>query len=90
MTHPTGSREFTVANAYQYNYRSPVRWLASHIWRYPFLLILFLLTTVGMAASQSMSAVMVGRAFDTVRASAGVSALTAVALLALSSGVWMA
>ena len=40
MTHPTGSREFTVANAYQYNYRSPVRWLASHIWRYPFLLIL--------------------------------------------------
>jgi ATP-binding cassette subfamily B protein len=87
MTHPTISREFTVANAYQYNYRSPVRWLASHIWRYPFLLILFLLTTVGMAASQSMSAVMVGRAFDTVRASAGVSALTAVALLALSAYV---
>jgi ATP-binding cassette subfamily B protein len=87
MTHPTGSREFTVANAYQYNYRSPVRWLASHIWRYPFLLILFFLTTVGMAASQSMSAVMVGRAFDTVRASAGVSALTAVALLALSAYV---
>ncbi|MCE7986899.1 MAG: ABC transporter ATP-binding protein [Caldilinea sp. CFX5] len=87
MTHPTISREFTVANAYQYNYRSPVRWLASHIWRYPFLLILFLLTTVGMAASQSMSAVMVGRAFDTVRENAGVSALTVVALLALSAYV---
>lgn len=80
-------REFTVANAYQYNYRSPVRWLASHIGRYPFLLILFLLTTVGMVASQSMSAVMVGRAFDAVRNNAGVSALTIVALLALSAYV---
>ncbi len=87
MTHRKFSSEFTVANAYQYNYRSPVRWLASHIWRYPLLLIFFLLTTVGMAASQSMSAVMVGRAFDTVRENAGVSALTMAALLALSAYV---
>lgn len=85
MTHRKFSSEFTVANAYQYNYRSPVRWLASHIGRYPFLLILFFLTTVGMAAAQSMSAVMVGRAFDTVRANASVSALTITALLALSA-----
>lgn len=59
-------REFTVANEYTYDHRSPLRWLASHIVRYPVLLITFLVTTVGMAGSQSMSALMVGRAFDTV------------------------
>lgn len=62
----TTRREFTIANEVHYDHRSPLRWLFSHIWRYPFLLITFFLTTVGMAGSQSMSAVMVGRAFDTV------------------------
>ena len=42
-------REFTVANEYTYDHRSPLRWLASHIKRYPVLLITFLLTTVGMS-----------------------------------------
>lgn len=80
-------REFTIANEYIYDHRSPLRWLASHILRYPILLITFLLTTVGMAASQSMSAVMVGRAFDTVLNNAGVSALTIAALLTVSAYV---
>ena len=80
-------REFTIANEYTYDLRSPLRWLASHIMRYPVLLITFLLTTVGMAASQSMSAVMVGRAFDTVADNAGVSALTIAALLTVSAYV---
>lgn len=80
-------REFTVANEYQYDHRSPLRWLASHVMRYPVLLTAFLLTTVGMAASQSMSAVMVGRAFDTVLEGAGVSALTVAALLVVSAYV---
>lgn len=81
------SREFTIANEYTYDHRSPLRWLAAHILRYPVLLITFLLTTVGMAASQSMSAVMVGRAFDTVLNNAGVSALTIAALLTVSAYV---
>ncbi|MCX6047453.1 MAG: ABC transporter ATP-binding protein [Chloroflexi bacterium] len=80
-------REFTVANEYQYDYRSPVRWLTSHIMRYRVLLVVFLLTTVGMASSQSMSAVMVGRAFDTVIRGAGVPALTATALLVVAAYV---
>lgn len=80
-------REFTIANEYTYDHRSPLRWLAAHILRYPVLLITFLLTTVGMAASQSMSAVMVGRAFDTVLNNAGVSALTIAALLTVSAYV---
>lgn len=28
--------EFTVADAYEYDYRSPLRWIWSHIWRYKF------------------------------------------------------
>src|SRR3954454_19893655 len=84
---PMIRREFTVANEYQYDHRSPLRWLASHIRRYPALLVTFLLTTVGMAASQSMSAVMVGRAFDTVIRNAGVAALTFTALLVVTAYV---
>jgi ATP-binding cassette subfamily B protein len=80
-------REFTVANTYTYDHRSPLRWLASHILRYPWLLLLFFVTTVGMASAQSMSAVMVGRAFDTVIRGAGVVALTAAALLTVAAYV---
>ena len=80
-------REFTVANEYQYNHRSPLRWLSSHIMRYPMLFVTFLLTTIGMAASQSMSAVMVGRAVDTVIRGAGAAALTVAALLVVSAYV---
>jgi ATP-binding cassette, subfamily B, bacterial len=80
-------REFTVDNEYHYDHRSPVRWLASHILRYPILLITFLVTTVGMAGSQSLSAVMVGRAFDTVVREAGMAALTGAALLVVAAYV---
>ena len=78
-------REFTVANEYTYDHRSPLRWLASHIVRYPVLLITFLVTTVGMAGSQSMSALMVGRAFDTVLEERGAAALTVAALLVVAA-----
>jgi ATP-binding cassette subfamily B protein len=80
-------REFTVANEYTYDHCSPLRWLASHILRYPWLRMLFLLTTVGMASAQSMPAVVVGRAFDTVIGGAGAAALTVVALLTLAAYV---
>jgi ATP-binding cassette, subfamily B, bacterial len=80
-------REFTVADEYRYDHRSPVRWLASHILRYPVLLVTFLVTTFGMAGSQSLSAVMVGRAFDTVVQEAGVAALAAATLLVVAAYV---
>ncbi len=78
-------REFTVADEYQYDHRSPIRWLTAHIMRYRLLLITFLLTTVGMASFQSLSAVLVGSAFDTVIRSAGVATLTNAALLVVGS-----
>lgn len=68
--------EFTVADAYSYDHRSSRRWLQAHIWRYPLLLITFLLTTVGMAGTQSLSAVAVGFAFDTVLGGGDRAALT--------------
>src|SRR4051794_32151356 len=74
-------REFTVADEYHYDRRSPVRWVTSHAIRYPVLLILFLITTVGMAATQSWTALMVGKAFDTIVNNAGSRALLVVALL---------
>ncbi|MEM7532147.1 MAG: ABC transporter ATP-binding protein [Chloroflexota bacterium] len=78
-------REFTIANEYQYNTSSPLRWLISHILRYPILLITFVVTTAGMAAGESLAALMVGRAFDTVINEAGAHTLTVAALLVAGS-----
>jgi ATP-binding cassette subfamily B protein len=80
-------REFTVADEYHYDRRSPVRWVTSHAMRYPVLLILFLVTTVGMAGSQSWTALMVGKAFDTIVNNAGSRALLIVALLVTAAYV---
>jgi len=73
-------REFTIADEFHYDTRSPLRWLSAHILRYKVLLITFVLTTAGMGATQSMSAVLVGQAFDTVVTGAGNAALTVAAL----------
>jgi ATP-binding cassette subfamily B protein len=77
--------EFTVADAYSYDHRSPLRWLQSHTLRYPALGITFLLTTLGMAASQSMTAVTVGWAFDSVINDQGRADLTIAALYVVAA-----
>jgi ATP-binding cassette subfamily B protein len=79
--------EFTVTDAYRYDHRSTLRWLQSHILRYPRLWITFFLTTVGMAASQSMTAVTVGWAFDSVINNEGRAALTIAALYVVAAYV---
>lgn len=80
-------REFTIADEFPYDTRSPLRWLSSHILRYLLLLIVFFATTAGMGATQSMAAVLVGRAFDTVVAGAGSTALTVAALWVVAAYV---
>ncbi len=80
-------REFTIANEFQYDTRSPLRWLSSHILRYALLLVVFFATTAGMGATQSMAAVLVGRAFDTVVEGAGGTALTVAALWVVAAYV---
>ncbi len=79
--------EFTVADAYSYDHRSTLRWLQSHILRYKGLLFTFLLTTLGMASAQSMTAVTVGWAFDSVLQNEGRAGLTVAALYVMAAYV---
>lgn len=77
------SREFTVADEYHYDRRSPIRWVMSHLRRYPLLPIAFIATVLGMAITQSWSAVLVGNAFDEVLNGATLERLTQLALVIL-------
>jgi ATP-binding cassette subfamily B protein len=80
-------QEFSVADAHQYDRRSPLRWVRSHVLRYPALPLIFLLTVIAMAATQSLSAVFVGRAFDALAGGGGAAALGAAALGVLAAWV---
>jgi len=79
-------QEFSVADAPEYDRRSPARWVLAHVLRYPALPAIFLTTVIGMAVTQSAAAVFIGRAFDAV-SGGGAAALTAAALGVL--GVWV-
>ncbi|HEY8599801.1 MAG TPA: ABC transporter ATP-binding protein [Thermomicrobiales bacterium] len=74
------SREFTVADEYPYDRRSPGRWITAHVLRYPILPIIFIITTFGMAIFQSVAAVQIGRAFDAVAGGASRAQLSVEAL----------
>lgn len=74
------SREFSAADEYHYDRRSPLRWVTSHIRRYPLLPVIFLITTAAMAGAQSLAAIQLGRAFDTVVSGAELGAIGVAAL----------
>ncbi len=76
-------KEFTVTGAYTYDHRSPVRWVWSHVMRYPWLPVAFIITVIGMATLQSWSAVLVGNAFDAVVGGITLEQLTRLALIIL-------
>ena len=57
-------REFTVTGEYEYNRRSPGRWIISHLLRYPFMPIFVLLANIIEAGLFSYAPVLVGQAFD--------------------------
>jgi ATP-binding cassette subfamily B protein len=63
---PQSKREFSVADEYPYNRAGPIRWIISHLLRYPLLLVSFLfaatLTNVLFAAIPMLT----GQAFDAV------------------------
>ena len=59
-------REFTVANEYRYNRSGPVRWIISHVLRYPWLPAVAIVVAITVALCESGSRVLVGRAFDLV------------------------
>jgi len=72
-------REFSVANEYTYNRRTPLRWVTAHVMRYPLLPIVFVITVIGMAVTQSAAAVFVGQAFDALVSGGNRSQLAAAA-----------
>ena len=78
-------REFTIANEYQYNRRSAPGWVVSHALRYPVLPIVFVITVIGMAVAQSLAAVFIGRAFDTLIGGGGASDLAGAALWVIAA-----
>jgi len=59
-------REFTIANEYLYNSTSPVRWIISHVVRYPLLPLAMVLMAVFNNFAYSYIQVFVGRAFDLI------------------------
>ncbi len=59
-------REFSIENEYHYNRTSPVRWINSHVWRYPVFPILSVVATIVNNLAYSYIQVYVGRAFDLI------------------------
>src|SRR5688500_15357956 len=56
--------EFTIAGTHRYDYRSPVRWVVSHLIRYPWLPVVVILTGIAEAGLFSVAPVLIGQAFD--------------------------
>lgn len=75
-------REFTVAGEYEYNRKSPKRWIVSHLLRYPLMPIFVLLANITEAGLFSLAPILVGQAFDLMLSpERSASALLTVALL---------
>ncbi|MBU1877741.1 MAG: ABC transporter ATP-binding protein/permease, partial [Chloroflexi bacterium] len=62
----TTRREFTIANEYQYNHKGPVRWVLSHILRYPILPLGVVLGIFCGNLFYSWVPELTGQAFDAV------------------------
>ena len=58
--------EFTIANEYRYNVASPLRWIVSHVRRYPWLPTLIVLSSIGATIAFSQTPLLVGQAFDLI------------------------
>jgi ATP-binding cassette subfamily B protein len=62
-------REFTIEDEYSYNRSGPVRWIISHVLRYPYLPVATVLMAVASNALNSQAPLYMGRAFDHVTSS---------------------
>lgn len=59
-------REFQVKNEYQYNRKGPLRWVLSHLMRYPLLPLVLIAGAVVNNFAYSYIQLFVGRAFDVI------------------------
>lgn len=80
-------QEFSVVGAPAYDRRTPLRWVIAHVVRYPALPLIFIVTVIAMAVTQSLGAVFIGQAFDAIASGGGAAALGAAALGILAAWV---
>lgn len=66
MQSPISKREFRLANEYRYNRRGPVRWILSHLVRYPHFPLAALLAAIFNNFFYSQVQVFIGRGFDLI------------------------
>lgn len=59
-------REFTVSNEYHYNLTSPVYWILSHLWRYKYLVLCYMLASILANAVYASVSLLTGAAFNAV------------------------
>ena len=60
------SREFKAENEYPYNRTGPVRWILSHMVRYPLFPLVVVVTAVGNNLAYSAIQIVIGRGFDRI------------------------
>lgn len=78
-------REFTVTGAYSYNLQTTIKWIISHILRYPILTLASIPGYLVSASMFSVSALLVGQAFDlVVQPDATTNELLSIALVILA------
>jgi len=81
-------REFTLENEYRYDRSGPVRWITSHMMRYPLFPLILLVSAVLNNTAYSYIQVYVGRGFDVITTPGWTSAaLLTVALGAFGAAV---
>ena len=81
-----GKREFRLEDEYQYNRSSAVRWIISHLLRYPYLPLIAFFAAVVNNFAYSTIQILVGRAFDLISTPGWATQ----ALAALALGVFLA
>ncbi len=68
---PVARSEFRLADAHTYDRRGPVRWIVSHLLRYPHFAIGFVAATLLVSVLRASVPRLTGRAFDLVRTTIG-------------------
>ena len=81
-------REFTLENEYRYNREKPVRWIISHMMRYPLFPLILIVSAILNNTAYSYIQVFVGQGFDVITTPGWTSAaLLTVALGAFGAAV---
>jgi len=66
MAEALSKREFRIVDEYRYNRSGSVRWILSHLMRYPYLPLIALIAAIINNFAYSMIQVLIGRAFDII------------------------